>query len=67
MDLIMINAIEEFNEDSDERVDMGVCVCSGSANCGSVGIGTRKFDIFSNDVILANKVENWTSLFLLFN
>jgi hypothetical protein len=43
------------------------CVCSGSANCGSFGIRIFKFDILSNDVILANKVENWTSLFLLFN
>jgi adenylate cyclase 9 len=58
MGLAMINAIEEFDEDNDEKVDMRVGVHSGSVNCGIVGTRKFKFDIFSNDVTLANKMES---------
>jgi adenylate cyclase 9 len=54
----MINAIEEFDEDNNEQVDMRVGVHSGSVNCGIVGTRKFKFDIFSNDVTLANKMES---------
>ena len=58
MGLAMINAIEEFDEDNHEQVDMRVGVHSGSVNCGIVGTIKFKFDIFSNDVTLANKMES---------
>jgi adenylate cyclase 9 len=58
MGLAMINAIEEFDEDNHEQVDMRVGVNSGSVNCGIVGTRKFKFDIFSNDVTLANKMES---------
>lgn len=58
MGLAMINAIEEFDQDNQEEVDMRVGVHSGSVNCGIVGTIKFKFDIFSNDVTLANKMES---------
>lgn len=58
MGLAMINAIEEFDIDNHEQVDMRVGVHSGSVNCGIVGTRKFKFDIFSNDVTLANKMES---------
>ncbi|CAF1102471.1 unnamed protein product [Adineta steineri] len=58
MGLAMINAIEEFDQDNNEQVDMRVGVNSGSVNCGIVGTRKFKFDIFSNDVTLANKMES---------
>lgn len=58
MGLAMINAIEEFDQDNNEQVDMRVGVHSGSVNCGIVGTRKFKFDIFSNDVTLANKMES---------
>jgi adenylate cyclase 9 len=58
MGLAMISAIEEFDADNKEEVDMRVGVHSGSVNCGIVGTRKFKFDIFSNDVTLANKMES---------
>ncbi|CAF0815486.1 unnamed protein product [Rotaria sp. Silwood1] len=57
MGLSMINAIEEFDEDNNEQVDMRVDVDSGSVNCGIVGTRKCKFHSFSNNVTLANKME----------
>jgi class 3 adenylate cyclase len=58
MGLAMIKAIKAFDEDNNEQVDMRVGVHSGSVNCGIVGTRKFKFDIYSNDVTLANKMES---------
>jgi len=63
MSLAMINAIEEIDEDNSEQVDMRVGVHSSSVTCGIIGTEKFKFDTFSNDVILANKMESTVSSF----
>ena len=49
MGLAIINAIEEFDEDNNEKVNMRVDVHSESVNYGIVGTRIFKFDLFSNN------------------
>ncbi|KAG1671245.1 Adenylate cyclase type 9 [Nymphon striatum] len=54
----MIKTIKEFDEDTNEQVDMRVGVHTGTVLCGIVGTCRFKFDVWSNDVGFANIMES---------
>lgn len=58
MGLGMIDAIQEFDVEKKEDVNMRVGVHTGTVLCGVVGTRRFKFDVWSNDVSFANKLES---------
>ena len=58
MGLSMLQSIEEFCADNGESISMRVGIHTGTVLCGIVGSHRFKFDVFSNDVRLANQLES---------